>query len=275
MIYVVELFSTVAATMQLAIARNGMFSLHIWIFWRDNFPNARKENTVFHLSPPKKPKPTRRNDYCYYYEFMFAPEIWNSLFIIQHDENNGFENIFYSGIRPFIDVISTERKNWRDLFSNHSWQKRFLEKKNSQCQPSEKKKIPKWFLIISLFHNSWFLCSILTFFALSHFLCPSSSYMMKSAHITELCVHWRARTKNNRMYRLQTVKGTWWNENGKLKFILKMLWQLQVINYPQTWSSNGWRWHRQIQRINRNNIKKAELFHLMVFIFHFPYCAKH
>lgn len=29
MIYVVELFSTVAATMQLAIVRNGMFSLHI------------------------------------------------------------------------------------------------------------------------------------------------------------------------------------------------------------------------------------------------------
>lgn len=56
MIYVVELFSTVAATMQLAIARNGMFStyiIHIFEYSEETIflmSEIRRENTEFHSS---------------------------------------------------------------------------------------------------------------------------------------------------------------------------------------------------------------------------------
>lgn len=110
---------------------------------------------------------------------------------------------------------------------------------------------------------SWFRCSLLTFFAFPIFVpiilaCDEICLHHQIIYIQEL--------QPETIECIGIVECTWCKENVKLKFILKMLWQLQVINYPQTWSSNSWRWHRQIHRINRTNIKKAELFHFMVSI---------
>lgn len=76
MIYVVELFSTVATTMQLAIAHAMECSCYTFEYVEETtifvMSKTRRENTEFHKKNRNQP---------YYYEFMFAPKIWISLLL--------------------------------------------------------------------------------------------------------------------------------------------------------------------------------------------------
>lgn len=133
LIYVVELFSTVQLTMQLTIARNGMSLLHIWIFPNDNFPNEQnwKGITKFHSSHPKNSKQSGETFKMIIIIIMnlclrpkYGLHYYKTMKIMS---SKVFSTSGSNGIWLFIEAISTERKNWRDLFSSYLRQKRFLE----------------------------------------------------------------------------------------------------------------------------------------------------